>query len=82
MIRIDEAMKIVLSNAECNKSIEIVSLLNATGRVAASNIQSLWNVPRLPTSIKDGFAISFAGIVVELKNHRLIIKRFLQRKCV
>ncbi len=65
MLRVSEALEAVLREAESFRnaglgSAEQVSLANAAGRVLSADARAPWAVPRVPTSIKDGYAVQSA----------------------
>ncbi len=56
---LDEALDALLSRARPTE-VEEVPLPEAVGRVSAEDLRAPWDVPRRPTSLFDGYAVSSA----------------------
>ncbi|HDI86302.1 MAG TPA: molybdopterin molybdenumtransferase MoeA, partial [Candidatus Korarchaeota archaeon] len=56
---LDEALDALLSRARPTE-VEEVPLPEAVGRVSAEDLRAPWDIPRRPTSLFDGYAVSSA----------------------
>ena len=57
LLSIDEALQILIQQAQCKSATEMVSLDSALGRVVAQNIYSNIDVPPNANSAMDGYAM-------------------------
>ncbi len=56
-LTVNEARNAILKSVECTCATESVELINATGRVAAKDIQATTAIPPFTNSAMDGYAI-------------------------
>ncbi|MBP9044005.1 MAG: molybdopterin molybdenumtransferase MoeA, partial [Spirochaetes bacterium] len=57
MMRVDEAIEIILNTINPIAEIQFVDLFNGGGRILAEDVYSPFDVPPLNNSAMDGYAI-------------------------